>query len=254
MFVCAIASGYFLLLLTAARLAGENGELRIFSAAAEIIQTRPFAGLLDLPSLAYCFFSIAVIIGVAYEFVMIMGRFPGLRRLYLNARYTEEDFEDEQAELITQSQEQGKKCIEALDHLPAFINGARSTLGDILTDYANVRDQYVGDIAALKSAETILFGYIKGRLSGSQLSNDDLSTWGAAQAVSDFEQRLADAKRYGQSLLGRDGIRPEEIDSCREDVLTATNAQTERISAVAGKIFAEAVDARRNGNVFGTGL
>lgn len=252
MVVSGLASIYYLLLLTSARLAGENGELRIFSAAAEMIQSRPFAGLLDLPSLAYCFFSIAVILGVAIEFVMIMGRFPGLRRLYLNARYAEEDFEDEQADLITDSQEKGKKCIEALDHLPAFINGCRSTIGDILIDYANVRDQFVGDIGALKSAETILFGYVKGRLNGSGLTNDALSDWGAAEATSNFERRLDDAQALGQTLLARDGIRPEEIDSCREDVLTATNAQAERIAAVANKILSEAVEARKSGHLLGT--
>lgn len=92
------------------------------------------------------------------------------------------------------------------------------------------------------------------RLNSSQISNEELSSWGSAQAVSEFEERLADAKSYGQSLLGRDGIRPEEIDSCREDVLTATNAQAERISAVAAKILTEAVETRRNGNVLGTAL
>ena len=243
MFICFLATSYYLLLLTNARLAGENGELKMFSAAAQMIQTHPFAGLLDLPSLAYCFFSIAVIMGVAIKFINVMGRFPGLKRLVSNARYTEEDFEDEVADVVTDSQEKGKKCIEALDHLPAFVNGCRGSISDIMIDYENVKDQFVEDVDALKSAERVLLGYIKGQLGNGESSSSELSDWGTNEAVGAFEQRLRDAQARAQSLLSREGIKPDEIDRCRNEILAATNQQVDRLTTEAEKIYSERLTA-----------
>lgn len=242
MVLCALASAYYLLLLTNARLAGENGELKMFTAAAVMIQTHPFAGLLDLPSLAYCLFSIAVILGVAIKFVNVMGRFPGLKRHVSAKRYTEEDFEDELSDIVAESQEKGKKCIEALDHLPAFVNGCRGAVSDIMIDYENVRDQFAEDIDALRSSERVLFGFIKGRLKGVSTANNELSAWGADESVNGFDSRLQEKQAMAQTLLNRDGVSPGEIDRCRNEILAATNQQVERLTSEAEKIFDERLD------------
>ncbi len=246
MFICFMATSYYLLLLTNARLAGENGELKMFSAAAQMIQTHPFAGLLDLPSLAYCFFSIAVILGVAIKFLNVMGRFPGLKRLVTNARYTEEDFEDEVTDIVTDSQEKGKRCIEALDHLPAFVNGCRGSISDIMIDYENVKDQFVEDVDALRSGERVLFGFVRGQLGKGEAAATELSDWGANDSVATFEQRLREARDKGQALLNRDGISPDEIDRCRNEILAATNHQVDRLTAEAEKIYGQRLEAAHN--------
>lgn len=243
MFICFLATSYYLLLLTNARLAGENGELKMFSAAAQMIQTHPFAGLLDLPSLAYCFFSIAVILGVAIKFLNVMGRFPGLKRLVTDARYSEEDFEDEVADIVTDSQEKGKKCIEALDHLPAFVNGCRGAISDIMIDYENVKDQFVEDIEALKSAERVLFGFVRGQLGKADSAATDLSAWGASDSVAAFEQRLREARDKGQALLNREGVTPGEIDRCRNEILAATSQQVDRLTTEAERIYSQQLEA-----------
>lgn len=242
------AALYYLLLLTCARLAGENGELKMFAAAAAMIQTHPFSGLLDLPSLAYVFFSIAIIFGVACEYLYIMGRFPGLRSIVLAAQASDENFDAQVAKLVEDSKKVGEGEIECLNNLPTFISGGGLKIKEITMEYENVVDQFKSDIKAIDAAAKILLGHVNSKIGRGGQPIDTLRVSDQDGIVETVGGKLTDIRCRAAALLNRDGIRPEEVDRCRDDMTEAVQVHLQEVSDQADAIKKHHYDERRHGH------
>jgi hypothetical protein len=205
---------YYLLLLTLARLAGESGDIHMFATAANEIQVRPFSGLLDVPALAYFFFSIAVIAGVFYKFIDTMGHFPRIRSHRLAVDRAEHEFENIRLGIIDAARSRVDDSIKALDATPNIIQATIRAIGDLVMNYENVVDQFKNNVKDIKDASRLLAGVVRQHVgAGPQDVTIDYDG-----AVREMDKRLSDFRAKAATLQEWDEIHPATIDRCRAEM------------------------------------
>lgn len=207
---------YYLLLLTLARLAGESGDTHMFSTAAEQILIRPFSGLLDVPALAYFFFSVAVIAGVFYKFIDTMGHFPRIRSHKLALDKAEEEFEDIRIGMIETARSYTEEGIRDLDALPSIIQVTVRAIKDLRMNYENVVDQFKNNVKDIRDAARLLAGVIRQRV-GVEAGTVVLPVEHEA-AGTQIDARLAAFSQRSSKLQEWDEINPATVDKCRAEM------------------------------------
>lgn len=222
---------FFLLLLTLARLAGEGGDLTMFRTAAMQIQTSPFSGLLDLPSLGYFFFSIGVIGYTAFKYIAIMGRFPGLRRRILQAQHSETAYDAEVLGASDHFRSMGEEKIELLDSLPMLIQQTVLPMKTIEMDFENIVDQFRNDCRAIGNAAKLLVSYINSHSTGPKLDVAAFANQECATSVADQDQKLAEIRHRIGQLVNRDDIQKATIDRCRNSMNQALKQALDKLDA-----------------------
>lgn len=211
-----LASLFYLLLLTLARLAGESGELQLFKSAAKAIQENPFSGLLDLPSFGYFLFSIGVIVYTAFKYVTIMGRFPGLRRRVIHAEQSEVALDEEVSAAGEHFRTTAEAQIEALDSLPFFIQDTVLAIKDIEMNYENVVDQLKNDCQTIASASRLLLSYVRSSTSSADVEINSFADVECVQLQHRNEFKLATLREKVGKLVARDEIQAGAVDKCRK--------------------------------------
>lgn len=230
-FVVSLGILFFLLLLTLARLAGEGGDLNMFRTAAVQIQTAPFSGLLDLPSLGYFFFSIGVIFYTAFKYVSIMGRFPGLRRRVLHAQHSETAYDTEVSGAGDHFRSMGEEQIEALDSLPMFIQQTVLPMKTIEMDFENVVDQFRNDCRSIGNAAKLLISYINSHSIGNKLDVGTFANQECATSMAAHEKKLAEIRGRINQLVNRDEIQKATIDKCRNSMNQTLKQALDKLDA-----------------------
>ncbi|MFL6856946.1 MAG: hypothetical protein ACJ8EB_03450 [Allosphingosinicella sp.] len=211
-----LATIFYLLLLTLARRAGDAGDLDMFGTAAREIQAHPFSGILDLPALGYCFFSIGVITLVSSKFVDTMGHFPRIRGHKLAVENAELAFEDVRRGMAAELEHRIAAAIAKLDDVPSILQARKLALKEILVDYENVISQLNADVRELRDAEHIMVGVVRSHLGGdkSQYAIDvDYK-----EELDYFADRLATFTRRIESLLQRAQVSQSVIDKSRTEM------------------------------------
>ncbi|HEX2764501.1 MAG TPA: hypothetical protein VHM92_11765 [Allosphingosinicella sp.] len=207
---------FYLLLLTLARVAGEAGDTKMFVTAAREIQVHPFSGLLDLPALAYCFFTIGVVALVYSKFIGTMGHFPGLRGHRLDLNSAEEEFDDIQRGLIEAARSQVDQALDALDAAPGLIQMTTRAIAELTMNYENVVDQLRSDMKEIQDAARLLVGVVQlhtGRYEGGAAVSLDY-----ASPVTAAELRLKDFKERAERLEAWEEINTATIEKCGEQM------------------------------------
>lgn len=227
---------FYLMLLTLAREAGEAGELQMFKAAAQAVLVRPFSGLLDLPSLAYFVFSVAVIAYTAIKFVTIMGRFYGLRRRVLHAEDSELSYDAEVSGAGDHFRTVAEGQLEALDSLPLFIQDTLLPIKDIEMDFENVVDQHENDSHVIGSASKLLHSYMRSATGGTGIEVNAFAEGECEVSIAKHKQRLTDLRARVRGLVNRDGIQPATIDRCRKEMRDGLKAALEVLLLRTGEI------------------
>jgi len=203
---------YYLLLLTLARLAGEAGEIRMFAAAAREIQVHPFSGLLDLPALAYFFFSIAVIAGVYRKFIDTMGHFPRLRHHRLSADRAEAEMEAVRIGMGEAARHYVDEAVKAVDGAPGIIEATIIPIKELVMNYENVVDQLRDNLKDIKDASRLLIAVVREHV---QVEASSLTVDFDAP-MARFSDRLAAFRRRARELEDWDEIKQSTIDRCRK--------------------------------------
>lgn len=203
---------YYLLLLTLARMAGEAGEIHMFAAAAREVQVHPFSGLLDLPALAYFFFSIAVIAGVYRKFIDTMGHFPRLRHHRLSADRAEADMEEVRMGMGEAARHYADEAVKAVDGAPGLIEATIIPIKELVMNYENVVDQLRDNLKDIKDAARLLLAVVREhvQVDASAFSVD------YAEPMAKFEARLAAFRKRARDLEDWDDIKQTTIDRCRK--------------------------------------
>jgi hypothetical protein len=207
---------FYLLLLTLARVAGEAGDTQMFATAAREVQIRPFSGLLDLPALAYCFFTIGVIALVYSKFIGTMGHFPGLRGHRLDLNHAEREFDEIQQGLIEAARAQVDQALDALDAAPGLIQMTTRAIGELTMNYENVVDQLRGDMKEIHDASRLLVGVVHlhtGRFEGGETVTVDY-----VAPVTAAEARLVQFKERATRLEAWEEINTATIEKCGEQM------------------------------------
>jgi hypothetical protein len=223
--VLALTTGYYLLLLTLARLAGEAGETRMFAAAAREIQVHPFSGLLDLPALAYLFFSIAVIAGVYRKFIDTMGHFPRIRYHKLAAERSESDAQQVRNGMLEAARSFVDEALKALDSAPGLIEATIIPIKELVMNYENVFDQFCDDVKDIEDASRLLVGVVKQYVpvDGARLTAD------YAAPVSAMQTRLQKFQEKAAALADWDEIKQSTIDRCRKAMIDLGTSKLKQI-------------------------
>ncbi len=244
------AMGFYVLLLTLVRLAGEAGDLEPIRAAGDMMMTNPFQGLLNLPALAYFFFTVGIISLVAWKYVSINGRFPGLRDRHLAAIDSTQDFDDSVAEHVDNGHDITSKYIDILDCLPNFIQKTVLPIKVLVMSHENMVDQYRDDVRDIEDAGELLFGFVHEELGRSGRKNaralresNDLSN--PAYHYDDRDQLF---KERAETMIGRDMIKPEALESCRAAMQNDAAREIERMEAEAALLRTERRDKQRSEN------
>ena len=204
----------YLLLLTLARLAGEAGDTDMFVTASREILIHPFSGLLDLPALAYFFFSVAVIGLVFYKFIDLMGHYPRIRSHRLAVAKAEQDHEAIRFGLIEAARSQVDEAIKALDAAPSIIQATIRAIKDLVMNFENIVDQFRNDVKDIKDASRLLVGVVRQHVGG-PLRSIDIDYDGEVAKV---EERLKVFRRRAATLQEWDEIHPLTIDKCRTEM------------------------------------
>lgn len=213
---------YYLLLLTLARLAGEAGDTHMFAAAAREIQLHPFAGLLDLPALAYLFFSIAVIAGVFYKFIDTMGHYPRIRSHRLAAEKAESEFESIRFGMIEAARTATDDSIRALDATPNIIQATIRAIRDLVMNYENVVDQFKNDVRDIKDASRLLVGVVRQHVAVDEALRPQFEF---DEEIAKIDARLERFRGRAAGLQEWDQINPAAVDRCRADMVAFGKAE-----------------------------
>jgi hypothetical protein len=214
--VLSFATAFYLLLLTLARRAGDSGDLDMFGTAARQIQERPFAGILDLPALGYCFFSIGVITLVAWKFADTMGHFPRIRNHKLAVENAEREFEGVRVGMAEDLEAKIDAAVAKLDDVPSLVQARKLALKEILVDYENVVEQFYADVTEITDAQDLMVDFVRSYSdAGDDLAAPDVSYDGE---VAYFRQRLSDFRQRIEALLKRADISEGVIDRCRTEM------------------------------------
>lgn len=208
---------FYLLLLTLARVAGEAGDIDMFRTAAREIQVHPFSGLLDLPALAYCFFTIGVIALVYVKFIQLMGHYWGLRVRRLALNDAEDEFEDERDELVADGQEEVDEALELLRAAPDHIQLATRAISELVLNYENVVDQLRNDKEALSDASRLLLRVI--RIHTGQRENAQELTIDFDSPIAKEEARFAEFRERAAKLEASEEIDLATVERCGEELL-----------------------------------
>jgi hypothetical protein len=219
------ATLYYLLLLTLARLAGEAGDVEMFRTAAKEILVHPFSGLLDLPALAYFFFSIAVIAGVYYKFIDTMGHFPRLRSHRLAAEKAEAELEAVRLEMLDAERSYVDEAIKAVDGAPSIIEAAIIPIKELVMNYENVIDQFIDDLKDISDASRLLLEVLHRHtaVDSAQLTVD----YEPAQTM--MGGRLARFRKRAAELEDWDEIKQSTIDACRKRMTELGNRRLKEL-------------------------
>jgi hypothetical protein len=207
---------YYLLLLTLARLAGESGDIHMFTTAAREIQVHPFYGLLDVPALAYFFFSIAVIAGVFYKFIDTMGHFPRIRSHRLALERAEEELEDIRLGMAASVRTTTDDAIKALDAAPNIIQVTVRAIKDLVMNYENVADQFRNNVKDIKDASRLLIGVIRQHVGSA--GEESTMTIDYAAPLSAMDERLELFRTRANRLQEWEEINPASVDKCRAEM------------------------------------
>ena len=210
------AAIFYPLLLTLARMAGEAGDLQMFHTAADAIGQHPLAGLFDLPSLGYFFFSIGVIAYTAFKYISIMGRFPGLRRRVIHAERAEAAFEQEVTGAAGFLRGAANDHIEALNSLPFFIQATVLPIKNIVQDYENVVDQLTTDSQSIGNASQLLFSYIRSQAKNATIDPRMFADGPCRTLADKFRAKLEDLRVLAARLIDREEIKPAAVERCRK--------------------------------------
>jgi hypothetical protein len=216
--VFTLATAFYLLLLTLARRAGDNGDLDMFGTAAREIQLHPFSGILDLPALGYCFFSIGVITLVSWKFVDTMGHFPRIRGHKLAIENADLAFEDVRRGMAAELESRIDAAIAKLDDVPSILQARKLALKEILVDYENVVSQLNADIRELRDAEHIMVGVVRSYLGGDKAKYAVEVEY--KEELDYFAQRLAAFTTRIAALLQRAQVSQSAIDKSRTEMGT----------------------------------
>jgi len=214
--VLLFAMVFYLLLLTLARVAGEAGDTRMFATAAREVQAHPFSGLLDLPALAYCFFTIGVIGLVYSKFIGTMGHFPGLRGRRLGLDHAEKDFDEIKRGLVEASRGQVDQALDALEAAPGLIQMTTRAISELVMNYENVVDQLRSDMKDMRDASRLLIGVVHlhaGRREGAEPPTIDFES-----PIAEADARLARFKERAAKLEAWDEISAAMIEKCGEQM------------------------------------
>lgn len=220
------ATLYYLLLLTLARLAGESGDTRMFVTAAREIQLHPFAGLLDLPALAYFFFSIAVIAGVFFKYIDTMGHFPRIRSHRLALDKAEKEYDEIQRGLIEAARSQTDESLKALEAAPGLIQATMRAISELVMNYENVVDRLKSDMKDVRDAARLLVGVVQQHC-GLAGASDRLSL--DYSAVAAAEARLIEFRARAARLEQWEEVNPAAVDRCREQMIALGRTKLEQI-------------------------
>jgi hypothetical protein len=210
------ATVFYLLLLTLARVAGEAGDTKMFATAAREVQVRPFSGLLDLPALAYCFFTVGVIALVYSKFIGTMGHFPGLRNHRLALDKTEKEFDEIQRGLIEAARAEVDQALGALEAAPGLIQMTTRAISELVMNYENVVDQLRNDMKDVRNASRLLTDVVylhAGRHEGAEPLTLDYDS-----PVRDAHDRLANFKERAARLEAWDEVNAVMIEQCGEQM------------------------------------
>jgi hypothetical protein len=210
----ALTTLFYLLLLTLARLAGESGDTHMFATAADDILVRPFAGLLDLPALAYFFFSIAVIAGVFYKFIDTMGHYPRIRSHRLAVDRAETEFETIRLGMIDTARTTVDDAIKALDAAPNIIQATLRAIKDLVMNYENLIDQFRSDVKDIRDAARLLVGVVR-QHAGAPVRAVEVDFDGELTTMND---RLQVFRQRAAALQDWDEVHPATIDKCRAEM------------------------------------
>jgi hypothetical protein len=219
---------YYLLLLTLARLAGEAGDTHMFAAAAREIQVHPFSGLLDLPALAYFFFSIAVIAGIFYKFIDTMGHYPRIRSHKLAVDKAEYEFESTRMGMIEAARQATDDSIRALDAAPNIIQATIRAIRDLVMNYENVVDQFKNDVHDIKDASRLLAGVLRQHVVVDETCRENLDFDTEIQKI---DARLAAFQARAAGLQEWEEINPAKIEKCRADMANFGKSELALIEA-----------------------
>lgn len=211
-----VVATFYLLLLTLARRAGEAGDLQMFGTAAQQITADPLAGLLDLPALVYCFFTVGVIVWVAWKFVSIMGNFPQVRAHMLAEKAAEDEFNAIRLGMVESLEQHIDTFIEKLDALPDMIQTRKLALQEIAIDYENAIDQFRHNIEEIKDAGNIILAVIRRYVPPGEIPYAlDLEY---ESRIEHFAQRLERFEARIDKLLNRPEVSPAAIEKCRAEM------------------------------------
>lgn len=205
---------FYLLLLTLARIAGEAGDLKMFATAAREIQIHPFAGLLDLPALAYFFFSIAVIAGVFFKYIDTMGHFPRLRHRRLAADHAEEEVAAIRTGMTKVTKENVDEAQRALDAAPSLVEAAIVPIKSLLMNYENVTDQFRANVKDIQDAARTLASVVCRHLQLPEMT----FTIDYAAALAAVESRLGEFRDRAKRLQEWEEVSQAAMDKCRRSM------------------------------------
>jgi hypothetical protein len=207
---------FYLLLLTLARVAGEAGDTQMFVTAAREVQVHPFSGLLDLPALAYCFFTIGVIALVYSKFIGTMGHFPGLRRHRMDLEAAEGEVEEIQRGMIEAARRQVDQALDALEAAPGLIQMTTRAISDLVMNYENVVDQLRADMKDIRDASRLLIGVVY--LHGGRSDGREPITLDYEAPIAQAEERLATFRQRAARLEAWEEVNAATIEKCGEQM------------------------------------
>lgn len=226
--IFALAAIFYLLLLTLARYAGDKGDLEMFASASAAIRTEPFAGLFDLPALAYFFFSIAVIGAVFFKFVNSFGTFPGLWKRTVAATKSDQEFEAELSEILDATRKGTDGEVQRLDAVPDILQQTVVPIRELQMNFENVLDQYRNDVRDIRDSERLLVSvvatYVHSDSYGELSKGDGTYAAGHGDQMAHLDQRKGKFLADTNELLAWDEVSQASIDKCREAMIT--NGQT----------------------------
>jgi hypothetical protein len=230
-----------LLLLTLARLAGESGDTRMFATAAEEILVHPFAGLLDLPALAYFFFSVAVIAGVFYKFIDTMGHYPRIRSHRLAVDRAEHEFESIRLGMIEAARTMVDDAIKAVDAAPGIIQATVRAIRDLVMNFENLIDQFRNDVKDIRDAGRLLVGVVRQHV-GAPIRAVEIDYDGE---LAKMDERLQSFRKRAAMLQDWDEIHPATIDACRAEMSRLGKEKIVEIEMKCDALRNEALESAR---------
>ena len=221
--IFAFAGIFYLLLLTLARYAGDKGELEIFASASVEIKTEPFAGLFDLPALAYFFFSIAVIGAVFFKFINSFGTFPGLWKRTVAVAKSDQAFESELSEMMDATRHITDGEVQRLDAVPDILQQTVVPIKELQMNFENILDQYRNDVRDIRDSERLLVSvvatYVHSESYGELSKGDGNYTAGHADQMDHLDQRKSKFLNDADELLSWEEVSQSSIDKCREAMI-----------------------------------
>lgn len=214
--VASLSTFFYLLLLTLARNAGDRGELRMFEVASREILVTPFAGMLDVPALAYFIFSVAVIVFIARKFLSIMGDFPKLRSYKLAVADAEREFDECRLGMIEAFERRIDEHSGRLDDLPDKLQILELFLKELVIDYENAIDQMREDVHEVIDARDLLVEVAQRYVDTP--TEAFMPKIGYDAKLGEYTARLENYQKRIDALLRLADIGSESIETCRDEI------------------------------------